>query len=216
MNETAKPVPAPKSNMKAKVGTFSAVALLLLLAQFISPSEGGRILDVYLDSAAIPTACMGIIGPEVTRRYQAMKASGNKADGHFTDAECDKLETTYLTRMKADLEHCLTPALVNDLSLGEFLSYGDGAYNFGTGAMCKSPMAKLAAQGKRREACDSIASYRVHTGTPGNRKPRGKGTLTRSGRWLQDCRDPANRCTGLPKRRDRQRNACLAGLPEAA
>jgi GH24 family phage-related lysozyme (muramidase) len=242
MTTPDKPAPALKPSMKATVGTFSVAALLLLLAQFISPSEGGRRLDVYLDSAGIPTVCTGIIGPEVTKRWKAGQGAANAtiqppltreekaatvaAIAHFTDAECDKLEATYLTRMHHDLERCLGKERVDDLSLGEFLAYGDGAYNFGTGAMCNSPMAKLAAQGKRREACEAIANYRVHTGTSGNRKPRGKGTWeppralangqVKPGRWLQDCRDPANKCSGLPKRRARQRDMCLAGLPEAA
>lgn len=212
------PAPAAKPSrvdLKAKVGTVAIATLLLWLAATISPNEGGRRLDVYVDSAGIPTVCTGIIGPQVTAAWQAAQATPDPAVRkqylHFTNERCDALETKYLARMHADLSRCLTPQLLNDLSVGEYLGYGDGDYNFGTGAMCNSPMAAKAAAGDRRGACEAIASFRVHTGTRGNRKPPGKGVL-RNGRWLQDCRDPANKCTGLPARRLRERELCLAGL----
>jgi lysozyme len=192
--------------MKAPAAAVGVLGLAALIASFLDADEGGRHKQPYLDSAGIPTACTGIIGPEVTRRHRAGES--------FTDAECDALEQGYVVPMVQRMQACVGDEVLQRIRVGEFVAYGRNSYSTGVGAFCRSPMAALLKQGDHAGACRAMANWRTFTGTPGNRAPRGQGVRTAKGRWLQDCRDPANKCRGLAIRRVSESHMCLAALED--
>lgn len=82
------------------------------------------------------------------------------------------------------LHRCVTAPLTQ----GEFDSLVSLAYNVGASAVCNSTMVRLHNAGQHAQACAQFD------------------------RWVffqsLDCRDPANRCSGLPKRREKERAMC--------
>lgn len=107
----------------------------------------------------------------------------------YTDAECDDLLAEHIIR------HC-KPVLgaLRNPQPGEIVAWCDQAYNTGVRAALTSTGIRLQLQGRRAEACAQILRWTWIT-LPDGRKV--------------DCRDPANRCRGLPLRRDRQYARCL-------
>ena len=170
------PIPAPstKASGKAK-GAGVVVALIAMLGVW----EGSR-PKPYLDHIGIPTACRGIIGPEVTRRY--------KAGERFTQAECDAMETDYILTMQDKMAGCIKVPM----SDSEWLAYSHFAYNVGTAGFCKSSLVKRLNAGDHAGACRQMAKWTWAGG--------------------KDCRVAANRCSGLPKRRDAEVATCLESL----
>lgn len=104
----------------------------------------------------------------------------------YTDAECDELETRYIRRMYARMGRCAPKA---ELEFHEIKAWGDFAYNVGETAFCRSTAARLLNEGQNKAACRQIL------------------------RWMfignKDCRDPKNRCGGIPKRREWQYRTCM-------
>lgn len=74
------------------------------------------------------------------------------------------------------------------LTQGEFDSLVSLAYNVGADAVCRSTMVRLHNAGQHAQACAEFARWVYFQG--------------------KDCRDPAHRCGGLPKRRAAERAMC--------
>lgn len=72
------------------------------------------------------------------------------------------------------------------------IALADFVYNLGAPALLKSTLFKLAKAGKWREAADQFPRWAFVAGL--------------------DCRIPANKCQGIPRRRDMQRSLFLVGL----
>ena len=170
------PIPAASSKASGKAkGAGVIVALIAMLGVW----EGSK-PKPYLDHIGIPTACRGITGPEVTRRYNAGE--------RFTTAECDAMETAYILTMQDRMAGCIK----EPMSDGEWLAYSHFAFNVGTAGFCKSSLVKRLNAGDHAGACRQMAKWTWAGG--------------------RNCRDPANRCTGLPKRRDAEVKVCLEAL----
>jgi GH24 family phage-related lysozyme (muramidase) len=107
----------------------------------------------------------------------------------YTVDECVALETRYLARMYARMGKCVPNAR---LSFDEAKAWGHFAYNIGEANFCHSTAAKLLNRGENRAACEQIK------------------------RWVfigrKDCRVKANKCGGIPKRREWEYTTCVAGL----
>lgn len=185
MDPATDPKPA---SLKAPVAGVGIAALSVLLIGLLEPSEGGRRLVPYLDSVGIPTACTGIIGPEVARRH--------KAKLRFTEAECVALETAYLGRMVRDMQKCVPQHVLNTVTTGEFLAYGHWAYNTGTGAFCRSSLNRHLRAGDHVRACQAMGQWTF---------------VTLNGRKV-DCRTAGKLCPGIVKRRRMEVSMCLDSL----
>lgn len=85
------------------------------------------------------------------------------------------------------LHRCVTAPLTQ----GEFDSLVSLAYNVGAGAVCNSTMVRLHNAGQHAQACAEFDRWVYFQG--------------------RDCRDPAHRCGGLPKRRATERAMCEGG-----
>ncbi|MFN3304856.1 MAG: glycoside hydrolase family protein [Roseateles sp.] len=75
-----------------------------------------------------------------------------------------------------------------ELTQGEYDSLVSLAYNVGGDAVCNSTMVRLHNAGQHAEACAQFDRWTFYQG--------------------KDCRDPANRCSGLAKRRAAERAMC--------
>lgn len=87
-------------------------------------------------------------------------------------------------RFEGELKGCVTA----ELTQGEYDSLVSLAYNVGGSAVCKSTMVRLHNAGQHAEACAEFDRWTRYQG--------------------KDCRDPANRCGGLVKRRAAERAMC--------
>ncbi len=87
-------------------------------------------------------------------------------------------------KFEGSLKGCVTAPLTQ----GEFDSLVSLAYNVGAQSVCASTMVRLHNQGRHAEACAQFDRWTFFQG--------------------KDCRDPANRCSGLVKRRAQERAMC--------
>lgn len=182
------------------VVVVTAICCLLL------PDEG-RELKVYRDSAGIPTICMGLIEPRLINRHPGVD---------WTKAECKVEEEAYVAKMVGAMAPCLGNEARDTLTEGEWIWHGHFAYNVGTRAWCRSSAPPKLNRGDHEGACKVFAAYTWITTGP-RTPPRGENKPVRdaTGKLIAyrvQCRDPLNRCTGLPKRRDREVEGCLDAL----
>lgn len=106
----------------------------------------------------------------------------------YTDAECAALEQAHLTRMLAYMGRCVTEPVTE----GELLAYGHFTYNIGEAAFCRSTLVKKLNAGDHAGACQQMARFTWAGG--------------------KDCRVKANKCSGLPKRRDYEVAMCMESI----
>ena len=195
MTDTIKPpivIPeakkAPGWKEKPTKGVFFSMAVLTTaLIVWLSPSEGGQRLDVYLDSAGIKTACTGIIGPVVNAK---------KVGDRLTKAECDAMDQAYVTKQLAQMQACVPAPILQDTAFGEFVSYAHWAYNTGTGAFCNSTLARKLATGDHAGACKAMGAW----------------TYITVNRQKVNCRNAGHLCPGIVKRRNEEVSRCLEAL----
>lgn len=90
------------------------------------------------------------------------------------------------------LHRCVTAPLTQ----GEFDSLVSLAYNVGASAVCNSTMVRLHNAGQHAQACAEFDRWVYFQG--------------------RDCRDPAHRCAGLPKRRATERAMCEGGATDGS
>ncbi|MDB5846545.1 MAG: glycoside hydrolase, family 24 [Rhodoferax sp.] len=102
----------------------------------------------------------------------------------FTSAECDEMRAVDLRLTFDQLAPCMDLALPPN----ELAAYLSLAFNVGAGAVCRSSIPVKIAAGNRAAACATITQFYLAGGL--------------------DCRDPANNCMGIPRRRAAERDLC--------
>lgn len=144
-------------------------ALAASVVALVSGFEGLRTY-AYRDPVGIPTICFG-------------ETRGVKMGDHKTPAECKDMLIARLAEFETGMRKCLaSPDTIPDNAYAAFLSV---SYNIGTGAFCKSSMARRANQGDIRGACEALLAWDKAGGF---------------------------RLPGLTKRRQAERTLCLKGL----
>ena len=106
----------------------------------------------------------------------------------FTEAECDDMEHADLTKTFDGLRPCFGDAALQTLNrnqLGAILSLG---YNLGAGAVCRSSIPGKVKSGNAAAACATIGEFYMAGG--------------------KDCRVAANKCGGIPRRRNAEVALC--------
>jgi lysozyme len=150
---------------RVKKGGALAASVVALVSGF----EGLRTY-AYRDPVGIPTICFG-------------ETRGVKMGDHKTPAECKGMLISRLAEFETGMRKCLaSPDTIPDNAYAAFLS---ASYNIGTGAFCKSSMARKANAGDIRGACDALLQWDKAGGF---------------------------RLPGLTKRRQAERALCLRGL----
>ncbi|TIN82742.1 MAG: lysozyme [Mesorhizobium sp.] len=144
-------------------------ALAASVVALVSGFEGLRTY-AYRDPVGIPTICFG-------------ETRGVKMGDHKTPAECKDMLISRLAEFETGMRKCLaSPDTIPDNAYAAFLS---ASYNIGTGAFCKSSMARRANAGDIRGACDALLAWDKAGGF---------------------------RLPGLTKRRAKERELCLRGI----
>ena len=115
----------------------------------------------------------------------------------YSWAECDVLEQRFIARMNATIGKCIGVGLTP----GEWKAWGHFTYNIGTTAFCNSTAARLLREGKFVQACAQMPKWTY---------------LTKPGRGKVNCRIKAEKCGGIPKRRDLEFEMCMDGQPKAS
>lgn len=148
----------------AKGSAIAAAAIALVGAW-----EGVR-TAAYRDVVGIPTVCFG-------------ETRGVKMGDRYTMDECRAMLGDALVEFEQGMRKCLkTPDAIPAKSYVAFLSL---SYNIGTGAFCRSTVARKANAGDIKGACDAILAWNKA-----------------GGRVIK----------GLVNRRDEERKICLAGV----
>ena len=153
-------------------------AFILGMASLLAGHEG-RVLGSYWDSIGqVWTACAGVTGPEIGPNQT------------FTEAECLRMESAYLTKMYARMGRCVA----GEFTFPVVKAFGHFAYNVGEDTFCRSTAAKLLNQGRVEEACKQIPRWRFASG--------------------RDCFLPANArfCGGIKRRRMEEYHWCMEGV----
>jgi len=154
--------------------------MVLALAASLGGWEG-RELVPYRDIGGVWTVCDGITGADVIPGRT------------YTDAECAALLLPAIEAHMSDVERMCVPNL-RELPPHVQFAVGHLAYNVGAGAVCRlrsgkpTTIARNLPAGNIEPACAAIRSYTRVAG--------------------KDCRDPANRCGGIPRRRDFESGVC--------
>jgi lysozyme len=152
------------------------------LALSASALVGLALKEGYTDKAIQPLPgdkWTNGFGSTTNDRGQALKPGDTTTP---TQALAKKLRD--VRQFEGALKQCVTA----ELTQGEYDSLVSLAYNVGADAVCKSTMVRLHNQGKHSEACAQFDRWTFYQG--------------------KDCRDPANRCSGLAKRRAEERAMC--------
>jgi lysozyme len=154
--------------------------MVLALAASLGAWEG-RELVPYRDIGGVWTVCDGITGADVIPGRT------------YTDAECTALLLPAIEAHMSDVERMCVPNL-RELPPRVQFAVGHLAYNVGAGAVCRrrngqpTTIARRLPAGDIAPACEAIKSYTRVAG--------------------KDCRDPANKCGGIPRRRDFESGVC--------
>ena len=131
--------------------------------------EGVRTV-AYKDIVGVPTVCFG-------------ETRGVKMGDRYTMDECKAMLGDGLVEFELGMRKCLTnPDSIPAKPYTAFLSL---SYNIGTGAFCRSSVARRANEGNLRGACDAILMW------------------DRAG---------GKRVQGLANRRQDERRICLEGV----
>lgn len=158
-------IPTTKSRL-AKSGALMAAGVALVGAW-----EGLRTV-AYRDVVGIPTVCFG-------------ETRGVKMGDRYTVDECKAMLGDGLVEFEAGMRKCLTrPDAIPDGAYVAFLSL---SYNIGTGAFCRSTVARRANAGDIAGACDAILAW------------------NKAGKPLRVVK-------GLTNRRAAEREMCLEGV----
>lgn len=142
MSNPPRTAPPGRSRSLKVVAGASAAALLLTIV----PKFEGVILRGYKDPIGIVTACAGHTATAVLGRP-------------YTPAECDELLAADLVGHAEGVNACVHVPL----TAGQRAAFISFAFNVGTGAFCKSTMARKANAGDLAGACRELPRW-THAG----------------------------------------------------
>lgn len=127
-----------------KVLIGASAATFVAAAAFVTPWEG-IYTRPYNDIVGVRTVCIG-----ETENIQERKYSVD---------ECKALLAQKLPRYYGEIAQCWGQDVENNLTDNMRIAFVSGAYNFGSGAFCKSSMVRLLKAGDRRGACHALRLY---------------------------------------------------------
>jgi len=121
-------------------------AIIVAIAAFVAPWEGLR-TTAYLDTIASPpvwTVCYG-------------ETRGVQEGDTYTEAQCRDMLAARLAEFRTALTECV-PALPEQPE-GVQVALVSWSYNVGTGAACRSTLARLANADDWRGACEQLPRW---------------------------------------------------------
>lgn len=157
-------------SLKRRVGAAASAAVIAGTVTFLKPWEG-LATNPYKDIVGVVTWCYG----ETEGRPKAK----------YTPQECSDLLAARIQDYYGPISACWGPEVEARMTDTMRIAFTSGAYNFGTGAFCKSSIVRMLKEGEFRAACDALMLY------------------TRAGGRV---------IKGLVNRRSAERKLCLQGL----
>lgn len=127
-----------------KVLIGATAATFVAAAAFVTPWEGVY-LKPYDDIVGVRTVCIGETENVQERRYTA--------------DECKALLASKLPRYYGEIAQCWGQDVENRLTDNMRVAFVSGAYNFGSGAFCKSSMVRSLKAGDFKGACHALRLY---------------------------------------------------------
>lgn len=124
-------------------GTRLAGALLATAIATVGGWEGLKLV-AYRDIVGVPTVCFG-------------ETRGVKMGDRHTREECEAMLGDALKEFEAGMRACLKDP--DGLPEGAYAAFLSVSYNIGTGAFCRSSMARLANAGNLPAACDALLMW---------------------------------------------------------
>lgn len=107
----------------------------------------------------------------------------------YTPEECSQRKAAFIQGMSASMGQCVPP-----MTDQQWIAWGHFTYNTGVRAFCNSGAAALLRQHQYTAACASMRQWTW---------------ITKPGIGKVNCRDPNQRCSGIPKRRDFEYGLCM-------
>jgi lysozyme len=149
----------------AKRGAVLAAAVAIATAAFVAPWEG-LYTKPYRDMVGVLTVCYG-------------ETEGVKPSDRYTPQQCSDMLAKKLPRYYAEISSCWGQEIEARLTDNMRVAFTSGAYNFGSGAFCKSSMVRALEAGDFRKACHALRLYnraggRVVRGLDNRRKAEEK------------------------------------------
>lgn len=141
-------MPAPG---KPPISAARVAAALAAAAALIAPftmSQEGRPPAVYYDTGRVPTGGYGHTGKDVP-----------KIGTPISQAQADTWLKQDLATAGAGIARCVKPEVVVSVPLSTLGVFEDFALNVGTGAFCKSTLAKKLNAGDTRGACAQLSVW---------------------------------------------------------
>lgn len=151
---------------RLKKGSAIAAAAIACVSTF----EGLRTI-AYKDPVGIPTVCFG-------------ETRGVKMGDRYTVDQCKEMLGDRLTEFETGMRACMKQP--DAVPAGAYVAFLSFTYNVGTGAFCKSTLARKLNSGDVFGACDQLLNWTKAAGI----------TLP-----------------GLKKRRVAERALCISGIP---
>lgn len=143
--------------------------ILALAVATVGVWEGLRLV-AYRDIVGVPTVCFG-------------ETRGVKMGDRYTKEQCETMLGDGLKEFEQNMRRCLKDP--DDIPDGAYVAFLSLSYNIGTGAFCRSSIARAANQKDYKRACDNLLLYNKA-----------------GGRKVQ----------GLVNRRNHERKICLQSL----
>lgn len=153
-----------------KVLIGAGAGMFVAAAAFVTPWEGVY-TQPYDDIVGVRTVCIGETENVQERKYSV--------------AECKALLAQKLPRYYGEIAQCWGQDVEDRLTDNMRVAFVSGAYNFGSGAFCKSSMVRFLKAGDFKAACRALRLYN-----------RAGGRVVR----------------GLDNRRKAEEKLCLEGL----
>jgi len=135
---------APKPAVKTGSSRLKKSAAVMAVAVAMVGGYEGLKLVAYRDIVGVPTVCFG-------------ETRGVQMGDRYTLEECQVMLGSALVEFETGMRKCLTsPDAIPDKPYVTFLSL---SYNIGTGAFCKSTVARKANAGDIVGACNAIPMW---------------------------------------------------------
>lgn len=157
---------------RKRVAIGATAAVMAATAAFVAPWEG-LFTKPYRDIVGVVTVCYG--------ETEGVKMT----DAPRTPQQCRDMLAAKLPRYYGEIAECWGPEVEAKLTDNMRVAFTSGAYNFGSGAFCRSSMVRLLKAGDLRGACHALRLYN-----------RAGGRVVR----------------GLDNRRRAEEKLCLEGL----
>jgi lysozyme len=138
---------SPSASKLSRIKNGRTVSIVAALACTVIGGYEGYSAVAYKDIIGVWTACYG-------------ETRGIRAGMKFTKAECDKMFLEGLNDFAMKMEQCV-PSMADEAATPptRYVAHLSLAYNIGTGAYCKSSIARKQNAGDVKGACEAFNLY---------------------------------------------------------